>query len=143
MCPRYMPSFRGSRAIRRGFALSAGLILFVLAMFLLVAAQTYAWDFFHSYVFRSFNFEEKEQTVRYAVRLAKLQGLGKDAIVSPGGWGRADSSITLPWLSSLFNGWLGFAFLFWSVSTVIDTRRFRGSWKYAWRRAWLFRSPVS
>ena len=118
--------------LRRGFALSAGLILFVLAMYLLVAAQTYAWDFFHSNVFRSFDFQEKEQTVQHAVRLAKLQGLDKDAIVSPGGWGGVGASITLPWLSSLFIGWLGFVFLFWSVSTVIDTRRFRGSWKYSW-----------
>jgi serine/threonine protein kinase len=132
----YVPALHAELArqsrMRRGFALSASLVLFVLAMFFLVAAQTYAWDFFHSNVFRSFNFQEKQQTVQHAVRLARLPGLGKDAIVTPGGWGGGGAPNALPWLSSLFTGWLGFVFLSWAVSTMLDTRRYRGTWKNFW-----------
>ena len=114
-----------------GGVLGVRLILFVLGWGLLIAAQTCGWDILHTSIFRSFNVGEPEKTIRTALLYAKFEGLGKDAVVSPGSWGSSAFHITFSWLTCLLSGLLGFTFLMWSVSTVIDTRRFRSSWKYS------------
>jgi hypothetical protein len=117
--------------LRRGFALMAGLIIFLVAMIFVTSAQTSWWDMVGNPTPVLSGFNEQHDQLLTAAKSAKLGELNEKAFnvqtVGP-------MSYRSRW-EPLYCAAFGMLFVVVAVGVVVDTRRYRNSWKYCWGTA--------
>lgn len=129
--PKLRNELRRQSPRRRGLALLAGLAVFVLAMIFVTTAQTAHWDLFGNPGSFGVSFKDAQDQLLTAIKAAKF-GDANDKTLNLVEFG--PTTWRSPWEPLMFV-FFGFWFIVCAVATVMDTRRFRNSWKYGWNPA--------
>jgi hypothetical protein len=129
--PKLQRELQRQSRLRRGFALMAGFIIFVLAMMFVSGAQISYWDTFGDPSAFVPQYEVLQDQMTAAVKSSKLGELNEKAF-------NAQTIGTMkyrsPW-EPLYLAVAGLVFVAVAVATMVDTRRYRHSWKYCWGTA--------
>jgi len=131
----YLPKLRAELErqsnARRGFAIAMGALLFLLAMMFVTGGQTSVWKLFSEGPQSNETLTDAQATLREGLRAAKVDSSNLDKLnlleLGPRSYGPAWQPLILLFVAY----WLIVA----AVATVIDTRRYRNSWKYCWSPA--------